>query len=65
MRGGDLSYPGVKLTAWNIAEDGLHYRYLSMIFLGLPIIPIHPVGQMWSAALNCDVHCVAILHQYK
>ena len=46
MRGGDLSYPGVKLTAWNIAEDGLHYRYLPMIFLGLPIIPIHPVGQM-------------------
>ena len=46
MRGGDLSYPGVKFTAWNIAEDGLHYRYLPMIFLGLPIIPIHPVGQM-------------------
>ena len=40
MRGGDLSYPGIKLTAWNIAEDGLHHRYLPMNFLGLLIIPI-------------------------
>ena len=42
MRGGDHSYPGVQLAAWNVTEDQLHPAN----FLKLVTTPILPVGQL-------------------
>ena len=35
MRGGDYSYLGIQLEAWNVTEDRLPHRYFPAIFLKL------------------------------
>ena len=46
MRGGDNSYLGLHLAAWNVTEDRLHRRYFPANFLKLVTTPILPVGQL-------------------
>ena len=46
MRGGDYSYPGVQLEAWNITEDRLHRRYFPANFFKLVTTPVLLVGQL-------------------
>ena len=46
MRGGDHSYPDVKLAARNFTEIRLHHRYFSVNFLKLMVTPILPAGQL-------------------
>ena len=50
MCGGDHSYPGVQLAAWNVTEEKLHQRYYSANYLQLLTTFILPVGQLRSAA---------------
>ena len=49
MRGGDHSYPVVQPTVWNVPNNSFYHRYFPANFLKLLIIPILPVGQLWSA----------------
>ena len=49
MRGGDHSYPGIQLAAWNVTEDKLHQICFSATHLKLPATSILPMGQLRSA----------------
>ena len=46
MRGGNHSYPGVQLAAWNLTEDRLYHRQFPTDFLKLLTAPILPVGRL-------------------
>ena len=49
MRGGEHSYPGVQLEAWDVTEKKLHQRYFLATYLKLLTTSILPVGQLRSA----------------
>ena len=50
MHGGDHSYPGVQLAAWNVTKEKLHQIYFPATYLKLLTTSILPVGQLRSAA---------------
>ena len=50
MLGGDCSYPGVQLAAWNVTEEKCHQKYFPATYLKLFTTPFLPVGQLQSAA---------------
>ena len=45
MRGGDHSYPGAQLAAWNVTKEKLHQIYFPTTYLKLPTTFILLVGQ--------------------
>ena len=49
MHGGDHSYSGVQLAAWNVTKEKLHQIYFPTIYVKLLTTSILPVGQMRSA----------------
>ena len=59
MRGGDHSYPGVQLAAWNVTIEKLHQIYFLATYLKLLATSILPVGRLRSRLL------VVIPRQYK
>ena len=50
MCGGDHSYPGVQLAAWDVTEEKLHQGYFLATYLKLLTTSILPVGKLRSAA---------------
>ena len=46
MRGGDHSYPGVRLAAWNVTEETLYQGYFLVTYLKLLTTSILPVGKL-------------------
>ena len=51
MRGGDHSYPGAQLTAWNVTKEKIYQRYyLPGTYLKLLLTSMLPVGQLRSTA---------------
>ena len=46
MRGGDHSYPGVQLAAWNLTIEKLHQIYCLATYLKLLATSILPVEQL-------------------
>ena len=50
MHGGDHSYPGVQLAAWNVTKEKLHQIYFRATYLKLLTTSTLPVGQQRSAA---------------
>ena len=49
MHGGDHSYPGVQLAAWNVTKEKLHQIYFHATYMKLLTNSILPVGQLRSA----------------
>ena len=51
MRGGDHSYPGAQLAAWNVTKEKIYQRYyLPGTYLKLLPTSILAVGQLRSTA---------------
>ena len=46
MCGGDHSYPGIQLAAWNVTIEKLHQIYFIAIYLKLLPISILPMGRL-------------------
>ena len=46
MRGGDHSYPGVQLAAWNITKEKVPQIHFPATYLKLLTTSILPVGQL-------------------
>ena len=46
MRGGDHSYPGVQLAAWNVTIEKLHQIYFLATYVKLLATSILPVGRL-------------------
>ena len=46
MRGGDHSYPGVQLAAWNVTIEKLHQIFFLVTYLELLATSILPVGRL-------------------
>ena len=46
MRGGDHSYPGVQLAAWNVTIEKLHQIYCLATYLKLLATSILPVARL-------------------
>ena len=59
MCGGDHSYPGVQLAAWDVTEEKFHEGYFFATYLKLLTTSILPVGQLPSAA-RCVCVCVCV-----
>ena len=50
MRGGEQSYPGVQLAAWNVTIENLHQIYCFVTSLKLPATFYSiPLGQLHLA----------------
>ena len=65
MRGGDHSYPGLQLAAWNVIEDQLHQIFSCKLFeIGDNSNPTR-----WTYVISCmlsyHAHCEPIPHQYQ
>ena len=46
MRGGEHSYPGVQLAAWNVTIEKLHQIYCLATYSKLLATSILPVGRL-------------------
>ena len=49
MRGGDHSYPGAQLAAWNVIREKIHQIYFLVIYLKLLETSILPVRRLQLA----------------
>ena len=67
MRGGDHSYLGVQLAAWNVTIKDLHQIYCLATYLKLLATPI--LVSRGTTAISCPlsyhVYYVVIPRQYK
>ena len=46
MRGGEHSYTGVQLAAWNVTTENLHQIHCIVTYLKLLATSILPVGRL-------------------